>query len=182
MSMYTHFVNAIKDNPAELDATLRRIDAYHIRGKLTDVEREELIAQARSMARPALDTSVEIQRLWAAMRAMQEEIKALREAISAGGEDGGESGGEDTDGAEDAEDGANVSPAEDWPAWTQPIGAHDAYYAGAVVRWDGKVYKCIAPQGVACIWSPETMPGYWVEVQIEETEEITDSDDVGGEV
>ena len=29
-------------------------------------------------------------------------------------------------------------PAEEWPKWGQPVGAHDAYNAGAKVSHDGK--------------------------------------------
>lgn len=29
----------------------------------------------------------------------------------------------------------------------------------------GKVYECTAPEGVACVWSPEVMPGYWTVVE-----------------
>ena len=29
-------------------------------------------------------------------------------------------------------------PAEEWPAWSQPVGAHDAYNAGAKVSHNGK--------------------------------------------
>lgn len=33
---------------------------------------------------------------------------------------------------------ATSDPAEEWPAWSQPIGAHDAYSAGAKVSHNGK--------------------------------------------
>lgn len=29
-------------------------------------------------------------------------------------------------------------PAEEWPAWSQPVGAHDAYSSGAQVSHNGK--------------------------------------------
>lgn len=32
------------------------------------------------------------------------------------------------------------NPAEEWPAWSQPIGAHDAYDAGDKVSHGGKHY------------------------------------------
>ena len=31
-----------------------------------------------------------------------------------------------------------ADPAEEWPAWSQPVGAHDAYAAGAKVSHNGK--------------------------------------------
>lgn len=47
------------------------------------------------------------------------------------------------------------------PDFIQPTGAHDAYYNGDRVLFGGTVYTCVAPAGVACVWSPTTMPDYW---------------------
>lgn len=55
------------------------------------------------------------------------------------------------------------SPAEDWPAFVQPTGSHDAYYNGDRVTFGGKRYVCVAPEGVAVVWSPEVYPSYWQE-------------------
>ena len=35
------------------------------------------------------------------------------------------------------------------------------YYNGDRCVWNGKVYTCIAPEGVVCVWSPEAYPTYW---------------------
>lgn len=35
------------------------------------------------------------------------------------------------------------------------------YYEGDKVRFDGKIYECIAPDGVVCVWSPSDYPTYW---------------------
>ena len=35
------------------------------------------------------------------------------------------------------------------------------YYAGDKVKWNGKTYVCIAPEGVVCVWSPDEHPAYW---------------------
>lgn len=55
-------------------------------------------------------------------------------------------------------------PTEEYPQFVQPTGGHDAYYAGAAVTFDGKKYICIAPEGVAVVWSPEVYPAYWEEL------------------
>ena len=34
--------------------------------------------------------------------------------------------------------GTDTPPADEWPDWVQPTGAHDAYAAGAKVTYDGK--------------------------------------------
>lgn len=38
------------------------------------------------------------------------------------------------------------------------------YYAGDKVAFNGKTFECIAPAGVACVWSPTDYPAYWQEV------------------
>ena len=35
------------------------------------------------------------------------------------------------------------------------------YYRGDRVKFNGKNYKCIAPEGVVCVWSPTDYPAYW---------------------
>ena len=56
-------------------------------------------------------------------------------------------------------------PAEECPEFIQPTGSHDAYHTGDTVTFDGKQYTCIAPEGVAVVWSPEVYPSYWEEIQ-----------------
>ena len=46
-----------------------------------------------------------------------------------------------------------------------PISTYTAgkwYYRGDKVSFDGKVYTCIAPGGVACVWTPSEYPIYWM--------------------
>jgi len=133
------FMAAIHKGGYDLNTMIQRIDKYHIEGKLTDEEREDLLSAARGDAIPGLNANDEIQKLWAAIRALQDEVNTLKNG--------------------DAPD-SGETPAE-VKEYTQPTGAHDAYYAGAQVSYNGKVYKCIAPAGVACVWSPDVMPGYW---------------------
>ncbi len=35
------------------------------------------------------------------------------------------------------------------------------YYAGDTCTFEGEKYTCIAPSGVACVWSPADYPAYW---------------------
>ena len=35
------------------------------------------------------------------------------------------------------------------------------YYTGNIVMFEGKTYKCIAPAGAVCTWSPSEYPVYW---------------------
>ena len=130
--------NTIRRGGYDLSGMLQRIDTYHIEGSLTDTEREELITLARQNPEMEIDAADEINRLWAA-------INEIREQLSAGVSTGG--------------DTVSSGKVDDWHEVT---GAHDAYFNGMAMRWtDGEVYDCIAPEGVAVCWSPDIMPGYW---------------------
>lgn len=39
------------------------------------------------------------------------------------------------------------------------------YYTGDKVTHNGATYECIAPMGVACVWSPDEYPAYWERVE-----------------
>ena len=52
-------------------------------------------------------------------------------------------------------------PGEEWPEWSQPLGAHDAYTQGMKVTYQGKRYILEAPMS---IYPPGVVPGEWREV------------------
>ena len=135
------FEQVIARGGYDLNGILKRIDEYHVEGKLTDADRAHLIAAARGEAEPVLDTGKEVQQLWQAVRALTARVETLEGKLDADGSTG------------DNQDNA----AE----FVQPTGAHDAYFAGDVVTYAGSAYVCVAPDGVACVWSPDVMPGYW---------------------
>ena len=58
----------------DLKALLANIDQYHIEGKLTDEERQELTQKARDGAAQEYDYKGEIDALWAAVRALQQSV------------------------------------------------------------------------------------------------------------
>lgn len=35
------------------------------------------------------------------------------------------------------------------------------YYNGDKITFEGGKYRCIAPDGVVCVWSPKEYPVYW---------------------
>lgn len=45
-----------------------------------------------------------------------------------------------------------ADPAEEWPAWSQPVGAHDAYAKGAKVSYNGKHWTSSVDSNV---WEPD---------------------------
>lgn len=48
-----------------------------------------------------------------------------------------------------------------YPKWSRPTGAHDAYNTGAIVDYNGTLYKSLIDGNV---WSPEEYPAGWEEV------------------
>lgn len=134
--VYARFYELIGGRQYDLEDVLHRIDVMYAAGRLTDEERTELYALARENAKAEYDYAAEIEEIWAAIRALQ---------ASAGGSSGwsGES--------------------DEWPLYQQPTGAHDAYFAGDKITYNGKRYTCVMPDGVACVWPPDVYPSGWQE-------------------
>ena len=51
----------------------------------------------------------------------------------------------------------NTEPGEAYPDYV--VGKW--YYNGDKITFEGGKYKCIAPDGVVCVWSPTEYPTYW---------------------
>ena len=68
------FEQVIQLGNYDLKTLLDRIDQYHIEGRLTDEERLDLIMQARKGAETEYDYAGEIDALWAAVRALQQNV------------------------------------------------------------------------------------------------------------
>lgn len=137
--MYTIISNVIKSRNYELNDMLRKIDTIWVQGSLTDEERGELVELAQSNADPAKSYAPlqeQINKAFVAIKALEERVKAL------------ESGEAPEPGPE----------PEEWPAWVQPTGAHDAYQAGDKVTYNGKHYTCLSDGNV---WSPDAYPAGW---------------------
>lgn len=129
--VYAGFYELIGSLQYDLEDVLHRIDVMYAAGRLTDGEREELYALARENAKAQYDYATEIEAIWAAIRALQASV--------------GESSGE----------------SDEWPAYQQPTGAHDAYYTGDQITYNGKHYICKMD---GCVWPPDVYPAGWQEV------------------
>ena len=125
------FENVIARGGYDLGVMLKKIDSYHVEGKLTDAEKDELYAQARAGAdmKSSMDVLAKLEELEARVRALEE-------------------GGSSTGGNETGDTVAEYVPGK----W---------YYAGDRVTFEGKRYVCSAPKGVVCVWSPGKYPAYW---------------------
>ena len=51
----------------------------------------------------------------------------------------------------------STEPGEAYPDYV----AGKWYYNGDKITFEGVKYKCIAPDGVVCVWSPKEYPVYW---------------------
>lgn len=134
--VYAGFYELIGGRQYDLEDVLHRIDVMYAAGRLTDEERTALYALARENAKAQYDYAAEIEAIWAAIR----ELRA-----SVGGSSGGSSG-----------------EADEWPAYQQPTGAHDAYYTGDQITYNGKHYICKMD---GCVWPPDAYPSGWEEQQ-----------------
>lgn len=65
------FKAVIEKGGYDLTTILGKIYAYHIEGKLTDEEKEELCFLARKTPEAQYDYKMEIEKLWEAVRALQ---------------------------------------------------------------------------------------------------------------
>ena len=69
--MKSIFTQVINRGEYDLTSLLAKIDSYHIEGKLTDAEREELYNAARKEPQAQYNFAIEIEKLWEAIRALQ---------------------------------------------------------------------------------------------------------------
>ena len=155
--MKTIIENVIATGNFELNDMLRKIDTLWVQGDLTDEERAECIALAQEKAKPENtyaplqaqidDAFKKINELIETVNANAQGFSALKEAVE--------------------KLGASVvvpdqpQTGEEWPEYVQPQGAHDAYYRGDKITFEGAHYVCVAPEGAACVWSPAAYPAYW---------------------
>ena len=75
------FESVIKRGGFDLNGMLKRIDTYHLEGKLTDVERAELYDAAREKAQ-AVDSIAVMTKL----QELEQRVKALEAGQAGGGE------------------------------------------------------------------------------------------------
>lgn len=104
------FENVIKNGGYDLEKLLAKIDTFFIESKLAAEERDELYELARFKPEAQYDIKSEIEKLWVAVKALQNSTTT------------------DEDATTEVKD------------FVQPTGAHDAYNKGDKVLFDGKVY------------------------------------------
>lgn len=136
--MYIIIKNVIGSGNFELKDMLYKLDKLWIQEGITEDERDELITLAREKAQMDRGYADQEERF----RRIEKRLEALEEASK-----------QDADAPEQA---------DEYPAYRQPTGAHDAYYTGAKMTFtDGKRYICTAPEGYGVSYGPDILPGMW---------------------
>ena len=79
------FENVIARGGYDLGVMLKKIDSYHVEGKLTDAEKDELYAQARAGA--DMQASVDV---LAKLEELEKRVRALEEGGASGGGETGD--------------------------------------------------------------------------------------------
>lgn len=137
--MYEIIQAVISSGRYELVDILRKIDTIWVQGDLTDEQREALVEQARDNADPAASYAplqAQIEQAFQAIQTLADRVARL-------------------EAGETPEPGPEP---EEWPAWVQPTGAHDAYSAGDQVTYNGRHYVSAINGNV---WSPDAYPAGW---------------------
>lgn len=150
-SMYTIVKGVIEQQRFELSDMLAKIDTEWVLSALTDGEREELVELAREAADPEASLAPVVERV----TALEEWRRSVESRLAAL-----ESGGGQGDGTEGGE--TDPEPADEWPDYVQPTGAHDAYHVGDKITWGGKRWTCKMD---GCVWDPGAYPAGWEYVE-----------------
>ena len=148
--MYKVIKSVIESKRYELAEMLTKIDTFWVQGSITEEEHNELVALARENALPENSYAGQQER----MDAMYKELEALKSRVKV----------LENAGAEEQPEEPEEDITDEYPEYVAPTGAHDAYYAGDKVTYNGVKYICIAPEGAAVVWNPDVMPSYWQEV------------------
>lgn len=128
--MYNIIKSVIERGEFSLPDTEHKIDKLWAEGKLSESQRDELVATARTMAKP--DQNLD---LYKTVMNLEKRVKAL-------------------------EEGGDIPDSDLPPEWRNGM----IVYRGSLIMYEGKKYRCIAPEGFPCSWAPygdNGYPPYW---------------------
>lgn len=128
----------------DLTDLTKRIKTLYAMGELTEEEMEQLIEQAQTNAKPD-DSYAPLADRVKAIETWQREVEDRLDKLETGSS---------------TEPGEPEKPADEWPEYKQPTGAHDAYHVGDKITYNGKHYTCAMDN---CVWTPDAYPQGWNE-------------------
>lgn len=143
--MYDIFKAVIESGNYELSDMLTKIDTVWVQGGITEEQRTELIELARTNADPEQSYAPlqkQIDTLFENTAELAEKVVSLESRVT-------------------ALEGGELEPEpepEEYPPYTQPTGAHDAYNTGDKITYNGKKYVCKMD---GCVWTPDAYPAGW---------------------
>lgn len=139
--MFATFQTIINAGGYDLADLTQRIKTLYAMGELTEDEMEQLLKQAQDNAKPDDSYAPLSDRV----KAIEEWETTVDERLSK------------------LESGSSTEPekpADEWPEYKQPTGAHDAYHVGDKITYKGKHYTCVMD---GCVWTPDAYPQGWRE-------------------
>ena len=125
----------IESKNYELSDMLKKIDTLWVQRSIDDAMRKSLSDKARNNAN--VQRSLDI---LSKLEELDKRVKALEETK--------------------AENSDTETEETTYPEFV--VGKW--YYTGNKISFEGKNYECIAPENVACVWSPMDYPTYWQEL------------------
>ena len=140
--MYKAMKTLIESGDFRLDALKERLNKLTAHGDLTAEERSELIQMADADHDPLKGMEMK-----QTVLNHEQRIKALEAKIDELMNQSGET----------------VTPdeADEYPEYRQPTGAHDCYWRGDKMTFEGVRYICDAAEGVPVVYDPIVMPSCW---------------------
>lgn len=156
--MYDIFKNVIESTRYDLIEILKKIDTIWVQGDITDDQKAELVEMAQTHAKPEnsyASYDKQINEIYDEIKNIKETVNANAQGMSALKEAVEKMGGTVTVPTEPE------TPAEEYPEYKQPAGAHDAYHVGDKITFDGDHYECIYD---GCVWNPVEYPQGWKKV------------------
>lgn len=149
--MYKVVKKVIESKKFELADMLNKIDTLWVQGNLDDEKRAELITLARGNAQAG--NSVD---MLAKLEEIDRRLKSLEDIVSS---------------KDSTEEDGDITEEVTYPEYKEGTW----YYSGNIVSFEGSTYRCIAPDGAVCVWSPSGYPAYWEEYT-GESEELAEND------
>lgn len=131
--MFNVFKNVIENRNFELKGIIKKIDTLWAQSSITDDERAELISLAQSKAN--VQQSIDVMQK---LEELDKRIKAVEEMLA-----------------------NNDNNSDDTEVVYADYEVGKWYYNGNIVKFEDVLYKCVAPDGVVCVWSPTEYPAYW---------------------
>lgn len=145
--VYDALKDVIENTNFKLEDELNKIYVMYSKNRLTKEEMEKLETLAREKANPVnsyAPLQEQIDKLYENMKDLEARVGFLEQE--------GQTGEGETE----------PSETEEYPEYVQPTGAHDSYNTGDKITYNGKKYVCKMD---GCVWTPDTYPAGWEEVE-----------------